>query len=178
MCPLLRDNSAPTGAELAAVREQFVSGFEAKDLDSDGHQDLLGIREFGAKWARYCVWLYDPQQHLFVKDQLAEQIELLVNVTVNESGQIVTSHLGPANPWYQIYRIAPAERSGEVPRLLPLCACLVETTADGNVPKAIVTTRYEGGRPVVQRQEAVKMDMRSALNMCSSLGILPAAAPL
>src|SRR5271166_6395243 len=78
-CPLLRANSAPTEPELAAVREQFVLRFEAQDLDFDGHKDLMGIRDFGAKWTRYCVWFYDPQQHIFVKDFLAEQMELLAN---------------------------------------------------------------------------------------------------
>jgi hypothetical protein len=56
-CPLLRDNAEATEAELAAVREQFVSKFMVRDLDFDRHPDLAGIREFGAKWARYCVWL-------------------------------------------------------------------------------------------------------------------------
>ena len=89
VCPLLRDNSTPTDSELAAARDQFVLRFEAKDLDFDGHIDLIGIREFGAKWARYCVWLYDPLQGLFVKDFLAEQMELLANLAVNVDSEIV-----------------------------------------------------------------------------------------
>jgi hypothetical protein len=169
VCPLLHDNSSPTDTELVAAREQFVSRFEAKDLDLDGHMDLMGIREFGAKWARYCVWFYDKQQHLFVKDFLSEQMELLANLAANGNGQIVTSHLGPVNPWQAIYRIAAAEGSRPQRQLVPAYSCLVETTADGNTPKAVVTTRYEGAQPIVQRLEAVKMDMRTALGRCSSL---------
>jgi hypothetical protein len=169
VCPLLRDNSSPTDTELVAAREQFVSRFEAKDLDLDGHMDLMGIREFGAKWARYCVWFYDKQQHLFVKDFLSEQMELLANLAANGNGQIVTSHLGSVNPWQAIYRIAAAEGSRPQRQLVPAYSCLVETTADGNTPKAVVTTRYEGAQPIVQRLEAVKMDMRTALGRCSSL---------
>jgi hypothetical protein len=60
---------------LAAVRGQFVAQFMITDMDFDGHADLAGVREFGAKWARYCVWLYDPKQHIYVKDLLAEQME-------------------------------------------------------------------------------------------------------
>jgi hypothetical protein len=172
VCPLLGDNSAPTDSELEAVREEFVLRFEAKDLDFDGHKDLMGIREFGAKWARYCVWFYDPQQHIFVKDFLAEQMELLANLAANVNGQIVTSHLGPVNPWHAVYRIDGAEGSRPERQLVPAYSCLVETAADGSAPKAVVTTRYEGGQAIVQRQEAVKIDLRSALGMCSSLGRL------
>lgn len=172
VCPLLRDSPAPTNYELVAAREQFILRFEAKDLDSDGHKDLMGIREFGAKWARYCVWLYDPQQHIFVRDFLAEQMELLANLATNVNGHIVTSHLGPVNPWHAVYRIAGADGSRPQRQLVPAYSCLVETTADGSAPKAVVTTRYEGGQATVQRKEAVKMNMRSALATCSSLGKL------
>ena len=170
VCPLLRDNPAPTDSELAAVREQFIARFEAKDLDFDGHQDLLGIREFGAKWARYCVWLYDTRQHLFVRDFLAEQMELLANLEARGGGEIVASHPGPVNPWLAVYRIANANESGPPRQLVPAYSCLVETTADGSAPKAVVTTRYEGGRAIVQRHEEVQRDMRSALERCSSKG--------
>lgn len=172
-CSLLPSDSLPKDSELAAVREQFVSRFEAKDRDFDGHMDLMGIREFGAKWARYCVWFYDTQQRIFVKDFLAEQMELLANLTANADGQIVTSYLGPANPWHAIYRIAGAEGSRPQRQLVPLCSCLVETTADGSTPEAVVTTRFEGRQAIVQRQEAAKVDMRSAPSICSPLGKLP-----
>ena len=79
-CLLLRDNTAASRDELAAVQEQFSGQFVVRDLDSDQHPDLAGIREFGAKWARNCVWLYDPKQHFFVKDFLAEQMELMTNL--------------------------------------------------------------------------------------------------
>ena len=169
VCPLLRDSSAPTDSELVAVREQFVLRFEVKDLDFDGYQDLIGIRELGAKWARYCVWFYEPQQHTFVRDFLAEQMELLVNLAADVDGQIVTSHLGAVNPWYAVYRITGAEGSRPQRQLVPVYSCLVETKADGSAPKAVVTTRYQRGEAIIQRQEAAKMDMRSALGRCSLL---------
>jgi hypothetical protein len=141
-CPLLRDNSVPREPELAAVREQFVSRFEAQDLDSDGHKDLMGIRDFGAKWARYCVWFYDPLQHIFVKDFLAEQMELLSNLAVLGNRKIVTSYLEPTDPWQAVYGIAGAQGSRPERQLIPAFSCLVETKSDGITPKAIVTTRY------------------------------------
>src|SRR6516225_3940719 len=64
MCPLLRDDAEATQEELAAVRNQFVTQFVVTDFDFDHHPDLAGIREIGAKWARYCVWLYDPKQRI------------------------------------------------------------------------------------------------------------------
>jgi hypothetical protein len=44
-------------------------------LNFDGNPDLMGVREFGAKWRRYCVWLYDSRKKDFVKNFLA-QMEL------------------------------------------------------------------------------------------------------
>jgi hypothetical protein len=143
--------------------------FEAQDLDFDGHKDLMGIRDFGAKWARYCVWFYDPQKHIFVKDFLAEQMELLANLATIGNGKIVTSYLGPTNPWQVVYGIAGAQGSRPERQLIPAYSCLVETKSDGITPKAIVRTRYEGGQAIVQQQEAVTMDMRLALGSCDSL---------
>jgi hypothetical protein len=172
VCPLLRDNSTPTETELAGVREQFVLRFDVQDLDSDGHKDLMGIRDFGAKWGQYCVWLYDPKQHVFVTDFLAEQMELLANLAPSGNKRIITGHLGPSDPWLAVYRIASADGSRPERQLVPVYSCLVETAADGITPKSVVTTRYQGGQAIVRRQEAVKMDTSSALGICSSLGKL------
>jgi hypothetical protein len=172
VCPLLRDNSAPTEPELAAVREQFVLRFEAQDLDSDGHKDLMGIRDFGGKWARYCVWLYDSKQHIFVKDFLAEQMELLENLAAIGNRKIVTSYLGPTNPWQAVYGIVGAQGSRPERQLIPAFSCLVETKSDGITPKAIVTTQYKGVQTIVQRQKTGTMDMRSAFGTCGSSGKL------
>jgi hypothetical protein len=104
VCPLLRDAAEATEEELAAVREQFVTHFMIADLDFDGHPDLAGIRESGAKWARYCVWLYDQKQYWYGKDFLAEQMESLRNLQPFGAGQISSSHMGPANSWIAVYR--------------------------------------------------------------------------
>jgi hypothetical protein len=167
-CPLLRDGVAATQQELAAVREQFVRQFVVMDLDSDGHPDLAGIREFGAKWARYCVWLYDPNQHIFVKNFLAEQMELLTNLTSLEGGLVSSSHMGPTNPWQAVYRIVGAQASRPERQLVPVFSCLLETTPDGDKPTAVVMTRYDGGQAVAQRDDAVKMGMKEALAKCGS----------
>ena len=83
-CSLLRDAASPSKPEMKAVAEEFVTSFAAEDLDFDGHIDLKGPWEFGAKWARYCVWFYDPESQTFSgayrKRPLAEQMELLYNL--------------------------------------------------------------------------------------------------
>jgi hypothetical protein len=173
VCPLLRGNPAPTETELAGVREQFVLRFEAQDLDFDGHKDLMGVRDFGAKWGRYCVWLYDPKQHIFVTDFLAEQMELLANLSPGGSGLIFSSHLAPTDPWWAVYRIAGASGSRPERQLVPAYSCLVETADDGSSPKTVVKTRYEGGQAIVRRREAAHMDLASAFAMCSSFGKSP-----
>jgi hypothetical protein len=166
-CLLLRDHVESTEEELAAARQQFVTQFVVDDFDFDRHLDLAGIREFGAKWARYCVWLYDPKQHIFVKDFLAEQMELLVNLKPLGGSQISSSHMGPANIWRAVYQVAGLEGSRPERQLVPVYSCLVETTPDGEKPTAVVMTRYEGVQPVVARLETANMDMRAALNRCS-----------
>src|SRR5215471_6653027 len=167
-CPLLRDEVEATQQELAAVREQFVRQFVAMDLDSDGHPDLAGIREFGAKWARYCVWLYDSRQHIFVKNFLAEQMELLTNLTSLEGGLVSSSHIGPTDPWQAVYRIVGAQGSRPERQLVPVFSCLLETTPDGDKPTAVVVTRFDGGQAVVQRNDSVKMGMKEAFAKCVS----------
>jgi hypothetical protein len=165
---LLRDSAEPTQEELAAVREQFVTQFVVMDFDLDRHPDLAWIREFGAKWARYCVWLYDPKQHIFVKNFLAEQMELLTNLNSREGGFVSSSQMGPTDPWQATYRIAGVKGSRPERQLVPAFSCLLETTPGGEKPTAVVMTKYEGGQAVVRRQEATKMDMKAALGMCSS----------
>jgi len=167
-CPLLRDDNRATPEELAAVREQFVTQFVSTDFDFDHYPDLAGIREFGAKWAKYCVWLYDPSQHIFVRNFLAEQMELSTNLNSLGRGLVSSSQMGPANVWQAVYRITAAQGSRPERQLLPLSSCLLETTPGGEKPTAVVMTRYESGQAVVQRQDAAKMDMKTAFSKCSS----------
>ena len=165
-CPLVRENPAPTPGELAGVRELFVTRFEAKDLNADGHADLMGVREFGAKWARYCVWLYDPEQKLFAKDLVAEQMELLSNLTTGVAGWIVSYSIGPTNPWQAGYRVAGSGQGRPQHQLLPVYSCMMETAPDGNSTRAIVMTRYQSGQATVERRDVEKMEMSAAAKEC------------
>gem|GEM_PF-4696845 len=164
-CLLLRDNAAAAPNELAAVREQFLTQFVVRDLDFDGHPDLAGIREFGAKWARYCVWLYDPKQHLLAKEFLAEQMELMTNLEPLAGGRISTSQIGPENMWRAVYQITEAEGSRPERQLIPVYSCLV-TKPGGAKPQTVVIAQYESGQAVVQRYDARKTDIRTALGKC------------
>ena len=166
-CPLLRDSGEATLDELAAVREQFIAHFMIADLDSDGHADLAGIREFGAKWSRYCVWLYDPRQRLFVKDFLAEQMELLTNLQVLRGGHVSSSQIGPAHGWTVVYRVTAADEGWPARQLVAVRSCRIESTPDGEKPAAVVITRLEDGKTVVHRQNLAQPDVRSALDECS-----------
>lgn len=98
----------------------FVTQFVAMDLDSDGHPDLAGTREFGAKWARCCVWLCDPSQHIFVKKFLAEQMDLLTNLTPLEGGLVCSSQLGAGKSFAGFAPIAGAEGSRSERQLILL----------------------------------------------------------
>jgi len=63
VCPFLRDDPIQRSRSALQIARQPArmrrQGF------GDGHADLAGIREFGAKWARYCVWLYDSAKRSF-----------------------------------------------------------------------------------------------------------------
>ena len=166
-CTLLRDHLKPTPEEWAATREQFLKQFVLEDFDSDGFVDLAGVREHGAKWARYCVWLFDPKQHLFVKDFLAEQMELLSNLSNAGDGMVSSSSIGPTNPWVDLYRVVGARLGRSERQLLLVIACVVETRDDGKA-KAVVVTRYQGHTlPEVQRQPVEGMDVAGAMRKCA-----------
>jgi len=95
-------------------------------------------------------------------------MELLTNLSSHEGGLVSSSQIGATNTWQAMYRIAGATGSRPERQLVPVFSCFLETTPDGEKPMAVVMTRYEGGQAVVQRQEAVNVDMKAALGMCSS----------
>ena len=145
-------------SQVEALSRQFIERFTAEDLDLDGYLDLRGTRSFGAKWQRDCIWLYDPQSHNFYQDTLSQQMETLSNLLVDPKHQRIVSYsIGPANPLWDEYRI---ERTGKNrpywARLIPVKSCFLD--ADGADTEnrnrnefTMVITRYENGRPIVER---------------------------
>jgi hypothetical protein len=134
--------------------ESFVSGLKVTDLDFDGLPDILAARDFGAKWVRYCVWLFDPNQGRFIQDALSHQMEDLVNLTVDAARrQILAFTIGPMYPMRDEYRIdgRAVVRSAQR-RLLPVRSCELDTgQAEGATRTASVVT-YAEGHETVQRR--------------------------
>jgi len=167
-CPLSRDE--PKATELEAVAQEFVAGFAAEDLDFDGYMDLKGPWEFGAKWVRYCVWLYDPESHTFSgaykKRPLAEQMELLYNLQADPKRRRISSHsIGPVNPMWDEYQIQGLDKDRPYwPRLIPVQSCLIQSYPGGKTIS--VATHYEGGKPTVTRQERQPEDKRPMPELC------------
>jgi len=166
--------SGPAGTRLQTLTcalepyTDFVRGFAIEDLDMDGHPDLRGTREFGAKWERYCIWLYDPATRSFEKDQLARQMELVSNLEVDAAHhRLVSFDIGPVLPSWDVYRIVrgayPEERV-----LLPEQSCVIETDATGNV--AAMVTRFAGGRAQTERHALPPGDLRTAQEICDGFG--------
>jgi hypothetical protein len=150
-CWLLRGVDNPTGPQLAAIRQQFVVNSAAEDLDFDGYPDLKAPREFGAKWGRYCVWLFDPGSRQFVKNDLAEQMELLYNLgTDAKHSLVIADSIGPVNPMRDEYRIERrSENRPYWPRLIPVRSCFVDNRP---ATAASVFTRYDQDPPLIKRQ--------------------------
>ena len=165
-CTLLRNHRNVTREEWEGVRGQFIDQFVLEDFDSDGFVDLAGVREYGAKWARYCVWLFDPKQHRFAQDFLAEQMELLLNLSKAGDGMVSSSSMGPTNPWVATFHILGANGSRPTRQLLPARSCLVETAADGNKAVAIISTRYDGSQPTTEQTSVDRMDATEAIRHC------------
>lgn len=161
-CPLLRGIPNPSKPEIEGVNEEFVTHFQAEDLNFDGMPDLKGPREFGAKWGRYCVWLFDPKTHRFENGFLAEQMELLYNLTADsKSRRIVAYSIGPVDPMQDEYRIEDVSRERPYwPRLVPVRTCSVETGPLGKTPKATIT-RYDRGQ-IVRRKLPSNFNMTEA----------------
>ncbi|HXJ94904.1 MAG TPA: hypothetical protein VMT20_18835 [Terriglobia bacterium] len=151
-CSLLRDEAQPTAPELEAVRQEFVLNFKSEDLNFDGYADLKGPREFGAKWARYCVWLFDTKTNMFVTDYLAEQMELLDNLEADPKRRLIVAYsMGPTDPLMDEYRIEePADNRPYWPRLIPVDSCFVANTSPG-VATAFLT-QYDQGKPVIKHR--------------------------
>jgi hypothetical protein len=146
----------------------FVGGFVIEDLDMDGHPDLRAIREFGAKWERYCIWLYDPSTRRFEKDLLARQMELVSNLTVDaRHHRLVAFSIGPWRPSWDVYKIVnrpdPEERV-----LLPEQSCVIDTDAAGNA--VAIVARFGGGRAQTQRRPLPRGDNRTAQEICDGFG--------
>jgi hypothetical protein len=156
-CPLLGDSADADDVAIKSVAEEFVSDFQLEDLNFDGYLDLKGDREFGAKWGRYCVWLFDPKNHRFEEDELAEQMELLYNLQADPKRRLIIAYsIGPVNPMWDEYRIENVSKDRPYwPRLIPVQSCLIETGPQGleNEPAnaTAVLTRYEQGLVVVRR---------------------------
>jgi hypothetical protein len=131
--------------------ELFVREFAAEDLDFDGYKDARGVRDFGAKWKRYCVWLFDPQSQRFVKDFLAQQMELLVNLEPDSKGQrIVSSTIGPVEPEWNVFHIVATPAPSVARQLIPVQMCSIHVDDLGRNPTAVVT-RFQNGHAVTQR---------------------------
>lgn len=159
----------------AAKGKEFVPRFTAEDIDMDGYLDLRSSRAFGGKWGRDCVWLFDPQNHIFEKSLLAEQMELLYNLTVDpKRRRIISYSIGPTNPSWDEYRIEHTGKDRPYwPRLIPVQSCFIETGPVGaEMPpldknSTIVVTRFEKDRSVVERHLLGSEEMRG---VCDSFG--------
>jgi hypothetical protein len=159
-CNLFRDwgpeiavDPATTARVLDYHDESFVSGLKTPDLDFDGLPDILAIRDFGGKWATYCVWLFDSNQGKFVQDQLSRQMEDLENLAVDaQRRQIVASTIGPMRPMRDEYRIDDRLPIHAPRRLLPVRSCELDTGQAEGAARVVTMVRFVEGRSVVQHR--------------------------
>jgi hypothetical protein len=139
--------------------EEFVTHSVAEDLNFDGYVDVKAPRDFGAKWRRYCVWLFDPQFRnrvggpVFIKDSLAEQMELLYNLQVDpKHDRILASDIGPVDSLRDEYRIEPVGKNRPYwPRLIPVRSCFIDSGSALKLDAATAyLTEYVEGQSVIK----------------------------
>jgi hypothetical protein len=152
-CDLFREWSEPIGADLLDFHAGlFVAGLETRDLDFDGLPDIMAVRDYGAKWATHCVWLYHPDRGRFIENALSRQMEDLENLEVDLVRRQISSHtIGPTDPSIDEYRIeegSGARARGQ--RLLPVRSCRQERRAPDDIMVTVV--KYVEGREVVERR--------------------------
>lgn len=79
--------------------EMVLGSADDVDLNFDGYRDFWVVSDFGAKYARYEAFVFDPKAQRFVKDSLAREVSALMNPEVDmASKRIVTTSIGPADP--------------------------------------------------------------------------------
>jgi hypothetical protein len=152
--PEIAVDAATTASVLDYHDESFVSGLQTTDLDFDGLPDILAVRDFGAKWAKYCIWLFDPNQGRFIQDPLSRQMEELVNLTVDaEQREIVAFTIGPMYPMRDEYRIDSRSTVRNAQRrLLPVRSCELDTGEKEGAARTATVVTYANGTDVVQRR--------------------------
>jgi hypothetical protein len=150
--------------------ETFVSGSKALDLDFDGLPDILATRDFGAKWATYCVWLFDPNQGRFIQNPLSRQMEDLENLTVDDKRQqIVAFTIGPTYPNRDEYRIDRRSAIHAQRRLLAVRSCELDTAQTEGAARTVSVVTYTASREIVQRR-TVSADRNDACgDGCSTM---------
>jgi hypothetical protein len=159
-CDLFRDwgvdaeigvNAETTANVIDYHAERFVSGVTAKDLDFDGLPDIQALRDFGAKFAEYCVWLYAPNQGRFEGNQLSHQMEDLINLTADaKDRQVVSYTIGPVSPSRDEYRIDDRAVVLGSRRLLPIRSCMLDTGATAEAIRTANVVTYVKGQGVIQ----------------------------
>ncbi len=159
-CDLFRDwgvdaeigvNAEITANVIAAHAEYFVSGVTAKDLDFDGLPDIQAVRDFGAKFAEYCVWLYAPNQCRFEGNQLSHQMEDLINLAADaKRRRVISFNIGPMSPSRDEYRIDDRAVVLGSRRLLPVRSCVLDTGATAEAIRTATIVTYVKGQSVVQ----------------------------
>jgi hypothetical protein len=152
-CDLFRDSGGDTGidaetrARVFSIHDEiFVSGAKVVDANFDGLPDIMAVRDGGAKWGRYCVWLFDPKQGRFTQNSASRQMEDLDNLTVDAERRLIVSFtIGPTNPSRDEYRI-------DAQRLLPVRSCQLDTgSSAGSARVATIVTHSSGGDTVQRR---------------------------
>ena len=104
--------------------------------------------------AKYCVWLFYPNQGRFIQDALSYQLVDVVNLGVDAERRLVIAYtIGPTWPMLDEYRIDSRSvvRSAQR-RLLPVRSCELDTGEMEGANRTASVVRCVDGREVVERR--------------------------
>ena len=89
-----------------AGAEAALASADVVDVNFDGYRDFWVLREMGAKWGRYDVFVYEPKSGKFIKDNLSREVAALDNPEIDGASKIiVSSSTGPSEPYRAVRKV-------------------------------------------------------------------------
>jgi hypothetical protein len=89
-----------------AGAEAALASADVVDVNFDGYRDFWVLREMGAKWGRYDVFVYEPKSGKFIQDALSREVATLDNPEIDGASKvIVSSSIGPSEPYRAVRKV-------------------------------------------------------------------------
>ncbi len=125
-------------ATVDAPAEMVIRTAETIDLNFDGHMDFWLVRDFGAKWAKYEAWVFEPKSGRYVQNVFTREIGQLLNPEIDPAAHTITTRsLGPSSPSRTVARV---ERG----RMVTIESCTFDGSKEASRGRLVVKKSVQG----------------------------------